>query len=522
NPLAQALLAAGWEVSGSDRYLDAGEDLEVLPKLRRAGVRLVPQDGSGVTAQTQAVVASTAIEADNPDLAAAARLGVPVVHRSVMLARLCEGKELIAVTGTSGKTTVTGMVGFLLEQLGDDPTVVNGGVVINWETDEAIGNVRLGRRWHRLPACEPEPSTATGKMPVPPGGCRWVLEADESDRSLLNFAPDWAIITNMSADHFPMDETIALFTAFAAKVKKGIVAPPAVWQGLRSEQALASRGMNGWSDEWMDERGTRDAGRGTAGEGRDGHQPMRPCALATPHLPLVPSATHPPIHPSIHPLLASLELSAAGCRFTYGGQEFHLPLLGRHNAENALLAVMLCERLGHPLDRIAAALGGFRGIRRRLDLAGTARAVTVIDDYAHNPAKLRAAWEAVAPYYARVLAVWRPHGFGPLAKMFDDLKALFADLGPHCERLYVLPVYYAGGTASAALTSADLVAALASAGVPAELVPDYDALIRRIAALARPGDVVLSMGARDPGLPALARRILAALAVPILDHLSPP
>jgi UDP-N-acetylmuramate--alanine ligase len=403
-------------VSGSDRYLDAGEDLEVLPKLRRAGVRLVPQDGSGVTAQTQAVVASTAIEADNPDLAAAARNGVPTVHRSVMLARLCEGKELIAVTGTSGKTTVTGMVGFLLEQLGDDPTVVNGGVVANWESADAIGNVRTGR------------------------SNLWAIEADESDRSLLNFAPHWAIITNMSADHFPLEETRSLFAAFAAKVKKGIVGPPN------------------------------------------------------------------------HPILHSLQLSAAGSRFTYTGQEFHLPLLGRHNAENALLAVMLCERLGHPLDRIAAALSGFRGIRRRLDVAGAARGVTVIDDYAHNPAKLRAAWEAVAPYYARVLAVWRPHGFGPLAKMFDDLKALFADLGTRCERLYILPVYNVGGTASATLTSADLVSALASAGAPAELVPDYDGLIRRIVGIARPGDVVLSMGARDPGLPALARRILAALA----------
>lgn len=429
NPLAQALLAAGWLVSGSDRYLDSGQDLAVLPKLQRAGVRLVPQDGSGVTPQTQAVVASTAIEGDNADLAAAARLGVPIVHRSVMLARLCEGKEVIAVTGTSGKTTVTGMVGFLLEQLGDDPTVVNGGVVVNWETADAIGNVRVGR--------------PTGKMPVPPGEGRWVIEADESDRSLLNFRPDWAIITNVSADHFPLDETRALFAAFAARVKKGIV------------------GRKGCRAPW---------------------RRLRP------------------------------ELSAEGSRFTYARQEFRLPLLGLHNAQNALQAVILCRRLGHRLDRIAAALARFRGIRRRLDVAGTAAGVTVIDDYAHNPAKIRAAWEAVAPYYARIIAVWRPHGFGPLAKMFGDLRDLFLDLGRRCERLYILPVYYVGGTATASVTSDDLVRALAQAGVPAELVPDYDELIRRIAARARPGDVVLSRGARDPDLPTLARRIVATLA----------
>ena len=419
NPLAQALLAAGWEVTGSDRYLDSGQDLAVIPKLQRAGVRFFPQDGSGVTPHTQAVVASTAIEPDNADLAAAARLAIPVVHRSVMLARLCEGRECIAITGTSGKTTVTGMAGFLLEQLGDDPTVVNGGVVANWETDTAIGNVRAGRSG------------------------RWVIEADESDRSLLNFHPDWAIITNISADHFPLDETRALFAAFAAQVKRGIVGregEPAPWRGLRPR------------------------------------------------------------------------LSADGSRFAYGGQEFHLPLLGAHNAENALQAIVLCERLGHRLDRIAAALAKFRGIRRRLDVAGTGGGVTVIDDYAHNPAKIRAAWEAVAPYYRRVLAVWRPHGFGPLSKMYGDLKALFTEMGRTCEALYLLPVYYVGGTATGSVTSEMLAKELAEAGAPVELAADYDDLVRRIAARARPGDVVLSMGARDPDLPALARRLVERLA----------
>jgi len=419
NALAQALLACGWQVSGSDRYLDAGQEVDVLPKLRRAGVRLVPQDGSGVTPGTAAVVASTAIEADNPDLAAASRLGVQVVHRAAMLARLCEGKRLIAVTGTSGKTTVTGMVGFLLEQLGDDPTVVNGGAVVNWESDAAIGNVRVGR------------------------SDLWVVEADESDRSCLNFHPDWAILTNVSADHFPLDETRELFAAFVSQVKKGVV-------GIEGEPA-----------PWRE---------------------IRP------------------------------ELSADGCRFDYKGQEFRVPLLGAHNAANALQAIVLCERLGHRLDAVAPALERFRGIRRRLEVAGTAGGVTVIDDYAHNPAKIRAAWQAVAPHYTRVLAAWRPHGFGPLAKMFDDLKALFIQMGRSCERLYLLPVYYAGGTATAAVTSDALAAELAAAGAPVELAADPDDLVRRVAARARPGDVVLSMGARDPGLPAMARRIVDAIS----------
>ena len=419
SPLAQALLAAGWDATGSDRYLDSGHEVAVIPKLRRAGVRFLPQDGSGITPGTHAVVVSTAIEDDNPDLAAARRHSVPVLHRSEMLATLLEGAECIAVTGTSGKTTVTGLVGYLLEQLGDDPTVVNGGIVANWETDERIGNFRAGR------------------------SRRWVIEADESDRSLMHYSPDWAIITNISSDHFPEAEARTLFGNFARRVRKGLVEPP------------------GDDEPWL----------------------------------------------SFQP-----ELSAAGLRFTHGGQEFRVPLLGRHNAENSLHAILLCEQLGHRLDRIAEALITFRGIRRRLDVAGTAGDVTVIDDYAHNPAKIRAAWQAVAPHCRRVIAVWRPHGFKPLREMFDAFNALFREMGEGGVELFILPVYYAGGTTEASVTSDMLVAELTAAGVPIELAADYDDLIRRIVSCARPGDLVLSMGARDPELPALARRLVEAIS----------
>jgi len=412
NPLAQALRTAGWDVSGSDRYLDTGQELAVIPKLRRAGVRLVAQDGSGVDAGLDAVVVSTAIEDDNADLAAAGRCGAPVVHRAEMLARLCRGRECVAIAGTCGKTTVTGMVGHILTELGDDPTVVNGGVVVNWETDDVVGNVRAGRSG------------------------RWVIEADESDRSLLRYTPDWAVITNESADHFPLAETQALFDTFASRVRHDVL--------------------------------------------RGG----------------VPAGFEP-------------QLSAAGCSFEHKGVQFRLPLLGRHNAENALQAALLCERLGHRLEASAGALTTFRGIRRRLDAAAF-EPVAVLDDYGHNTAKIRAAWQAVAPHYERVFAIWRPHGFGPLAAMYDALRALFTEMIAGGVQLTLLPVYYAGGTTNPTKTSDDLVGDLASPN--AVLAPDYGAVVQDIAARARPGDVVLVMGARDPDLPLLARRIAEAIA----------
>lgn len=420
--LAQVLLAQGCRVSGSDRYLDAGRALDVLEKLRAAGVQLRAQDGNGVTEGLTGLVVSSAIEADNPDIAAARRLRVPILHRAECLAQWANAKScLIAVTGTAGKTTVTGMIGWALAQMGADPTVVNGGALLNWVDPRQIGNVRVGR------------------------SDVWVVEVDESDRSLLRFHPDWAVITNMSKDHFELSEVRHLFKAFAGQVKRGVV------------------GCYG------------------AATDEDTIKGFKP------------------------------DLSAEGIRFKYRGVDFKLPLLGRHNAENALQAVMLCERLGYALADISRALVRFGGIQRRLERLGVGRGVTVIDDYAHNPAKIGAAWDAVAPYYRRVLAVWRPHGFAPLALMLGELVHAFCARTRPADMVFILPVYFAGGTAQRTVTADTLVNALRERGVCAELAATYEDLLARLKATVQAGDGVLWMGARDPDLGVFARRFVAEL-----------
>jgi UDP-N-acetylmuramate--alanine ligase len=416
--VAQALQAQGCDVSGSDRYCDQGEELEVVGKLRNAGIRFFPQDGSGLTRQTRGLVVSTAIEKDNAEILAAQRLGVPVIHRAEMLGKLVADKSCVAVTGTSGKSTVTGMVGWILDQLGADPTVVNGAVVLNWRSDKTVGNVRFGR------------------------SDVWVIEADESDRSLMQYHPDWAVITNASIDHFGYEETVELFRSFTRQVKKGMVS------------AFDNPGFF------------------------EGFAPT---------------------------------LSASGSVFVEQGIEFSVPLPGRHNAENALHAVRLCEKLGFDLRKIAEALATFHGIHRRLEKVGTARGVTVIDDYGHNPAKIRAAWQAVAPYSRRVLAVWRPHGFKPLAVMMDELVQVISGFCRPDDRFYVLPVYDAGGTADRSIRSEMLVEKLKTLKIPADYAADPEAMVATLAAAARSGDVILTMGARDPALPALARKMLARI-----------
>jgi len=419
--LAQVFLAQGCAVSGCDRAADAGERLPVLDKLRAAGVRLHPQDGSGIAPSTRGVVLSTAIENDNPELVQARALGIPVLHRAEALAALAEGHTTVAVTGTSGKSTVTGMTGWILETLDADPFVVNGAPVINWRDDRRIGNVR--------------PSAG-------PDGL-WLLEADESDRSLLRFKPDRALITNISRDHFDVEETRRLFEQFAAGVPHGVVDMAAEADAVR--------------------------------------------ALA-------------------------VTQTAAGSRFEYRGQAFEIRQPGRHNAENALCAVRLCETLGLPLPDVASALRGFAGIERRLERIGAAGGITVVDDYAHNPAKIRASWQALAERHGRIVAVWRPHGYGPLRALMGELAAVFSRIVRPDDRLFLLPVYDAGGTADRGVHAGLLADALAARGCPAVAIPDdVGTAAARLADNARPGDAVLVMGARDPALPVLAQRVLARL-----------
>jgi len=416
--LAQVLQAQGKVVSGSDRCCDTGPDPDVVRKLRAGGIRLHPQDGSGVTENTCGLVVSSAIEGDNADIAAAKALQVPVMHRSEILAGLVDGRRCVAVTGTSGKSTVTGMIGWMLEQAGADPVVVNGGVLLNWSNGNVVGNARCGL------------------------SDIWVIEADESDRSLLRFRPEWAVITNVSKDHFELQETVELFQAFSGQAKRGCIS------ALDCPRFLQQ---------------------------------------------------------------ADIATVSGESTFVYKGTEVRLKLPGKHNAENALYALALCEHLDFDLELLVPALAEFKGIQRRHETIGIARGVKVVDDYAHNPAKIRAAWEAMAPCHKRVHAVWRPHGFGPLAAMMPDLTQVFANLAGGGDRIYILPVYDAGGTADRGVNSDALVHELNALNAGAVAIKDPGELPRMISGTARLGDVVLLMGARDPGLPSLARAILSSL-----------
>lgn len=422
--LAQALRWTHDRVTGSDRFFDQGAALPIFDALRAAGVEIVPQDGSAVGAQTQAVVYSTAIEGDNPDFEAARKQGVALKHRAAVLAELARGRTVLAVAGTAGKTTTTGMLGWTLEQVGADPTVVNGGALVDWADAAHVGNVRRGG-----------------------ADAPWVVEVDESDRSLLNFFPEWSILTNISQDHFTLAEVQDLFRAYARQVNAGLV-----------------------------------CGAGVAGV--LGPQSARVVEAAT-------------------------ESFRAGEGFAveWRGQQLAVRQPGAHNALNALMAAELCAQLGHAPEKIAEALSRFGGIQRRLERVDAGGPVRVVDDYGHNPAKLAAAWSAVSELDGRVLGVWRPHGFGPLRAMLEPLADAFAAVCRPGDRLWLLPVYDAGGTADRSMDSDALVSTLKARGVTVELASNYEALGAELARETRPGDTILVMGARDPRLPVFAREM---------------
>ena len=412
--LAQAYLDAGHAVSGADRSLRAdGSRTPVLDALAAEGVRLFPDDGSGIDAGTERLVVSTAIEDTNPDLMAARARGIPVVHRAAALSELLSGRKLVAVAGTCGKSTVTAILGHVLVECGFDPVVVNGAQIAGWDANGArVGSVRKG------------------------AGEYAVAEVDESDKSLTAFSPYAAIITNASADHYSKEEMDAVFDAFIRDVPGPII------------------------------------------DGRDSSGKRYPS------------------------------------RFAQGVEEAigAFPMPGAHNRANARLALAMACALGADLAQAAAALTTFPGVERRLQRVGFVlcgdRQVAVYDDYAHNPEKLHAMWTTLAEAYPRgVAAVWRPHGYGPLRKMLEPLAAAFRDVMRPQDALVLLPVYDAGGTADRSVNSDAIAARLADAPGEVSLVNDLKEAEAYLRARADACGAIVTAGARDPGLPVLARRL---------------
>ncbi len=457
--LAQILVARGAKVSGSDRYYDHGVNTAFFNKLTALGISIFKQDGSGVeggvdkgvlsligpapnqkskienrksitslTGVTRLViVVSTAIEEDNPDIKKAKALNIPISKRAELLAEIFNTtKTGIAITGTSGKTTTTALTGFILHQLGLNPTIINGGVMLNFCDGNWTGNAVNG---------------SLGLM---------VIEADESDGSCLCYNPAIGVITNIHLDHKPLVELEVIFNKFAGNVRETLVlnADCPRCANLKGHQAITF-GIEKKADIFPKE----------------------------------------------------LKLLPEGAHFVIEGSAFYLPLPGIHNVYNALAAIAVATASGIKIDCIPAVLSKFKGIKRRLQLIGEENGIKVIDDYAHNPDKIRATLATLKKQFPRLMAIFQPHGFGPTRLLKDGFIQVFKEELRKQDILFMPEIYYVGGTVAKDISSQDIIIPLQKQGIQAYYFREREEIINAVVKIIQPGDGILVMGARDETLP---------------------
>ena len=434
--LAQYCLWSGCMVTGSDRLEHDLSTRSIAQKLKALGCLLFSQNGEGITEETSAIVVSSAIEESNPDIIKARSLHKMILHRSDILARIVSLKKTIAVAGTSGKSTVTALIFHMLEQCNCKPSLLCGANLHSLIQRGFIGNAWFG------------------------SSDLLVIEADESDGSLVKYHPYITLLLNLSKDHKPIDSIQPLF--------KTIIENSCISIKNSDDPNLQS-------------------------------------------LPTTHTFGLPKENASYYP--DSYHLQRLHIELTRKTHNFSFPYPGMHSIYNVLAALSVCENLTEDYSALITAVNNFSGTQRRFDRITTNKNITVIDDFAHNPEKIAAILQSVKTMSERIHALFQPHGFGPTRFFFDELVDTFSKTLRTTDFLYILPIYYAGGTVSATVSSEDIAKALNSkckAGVsaPSARLDAIPLILQKV----QPGDIVLSMGARDPSLPDFAKQIADSIS----------
>ena len=452
--LAQLFNWMGFSVSGSDRALNNPENKELFEKLTAQGITLFVQDGSYIDeVRPDVLVYSTAVEEGNPDFTAGA--GLPRFHRAEALACLCskfKDKTSIGVTGSCGKTSVTAWIAETFDRLSLDPVVLNGGVINSFNDKEYSGNFKPG------------------------DGDYFIFEADESDKSLVAFEPDYSIVLNIGTDHYSKKELIEVFEQFLRNTKKGAVIEEKVYK-LLSPDSYKHLDIVVFSDKekmskkkkiWQLKSYSVDDGKAKAVCIKD-----------------------------------DLEI------------EMDLPVFGFHNAVNALSIFALTYLLGleNSFHDIIKAVESFNGVHRRFEYVGETQTGSVIyDDYAHNVEKIASAIQTAQEIVpGNVFAVFQPHGFTPLKFMREELFPALEKVLYRNDKFIFMPVYYAGGTSSFSPKSSEV---CEEYDIKSYVNGRYYHFDSREAAEGylksetESSDIILIMGARDGSLSIWAKEMI--------------
>ncbi|MFC0772494.1 UDP-N-acetylmuramate--L-alanine ligase [Terrimonas alba] len=434
--IAQYLKGIGKDVSGSDRFFIAGERNETKEKLEAEGIACFPQNGEGITAHTDLIVVSTAVEDTVGEVKKAKQLNIPIIKRSELLALIAASKKTIAVGGTSGKSTTSAMLFDILEFAGLQPSIISGAGLVSIIRQGKIGNAKVGK------------------------GEWLVIEADESDGSIVQYKPEIGLLLNVEKDHKEMDVLMNVFSVFKSNSNKFIVNQSHPQSRQLSQQII--------QDFSLDEN---KAGF-TASNFRQ------------------------------HGLAVSFQVNDV---------DFTLNLVGKHNMENALAATTVAAQLGVPLQTCAAALKNYEGIYRRHQVLGNKKGVWVIDDFAHNPVKCAAAIQACQPIAPKVIAWFQPHGYGPTKFLRNDFVEEIAKVLRDEDEIWMSEIFYAGGTAVKDISANDLINDLKAKGKKSFFVEDRSDFVNAVQSHLTSDCVLLLMGARDPSLEQFARTVWSQL-----------
>ena len=424
--IGQLLLERGIAVSGSDLRPSV-----LIDRLVAMGATVAyGHDAANVPAESRLVVTTAAAADDNPELAEARRRGLPVLLRAEMVAKLMEGKRVVAVAGAHGKTTTSSLIALILVKAGREPMYLLGG-----ESRDLGGHAAWGH------------------------GDICVVEADEYKRAFHEYTPDIAVITNVEPDHLDYYGTAEAyseaFVQFGKRVSEG---------GL----ILAC----------ADDPGARYVSDVL------GDDPMRHETYG--------------IEGVRYWMAKNITLTADGVSFdvTRGGRSvgtLHGPVPGEHFVRNALAACAVALSLEVPFNVIADAVASFEGARRRFETVGEAGGVLVMDDYAHHPTEVRATIAAALRAFPerRVIGIYQPHTYSRISYLWDEWLTCWKGLSA----LVVLETYAAREAPLPGRSAADLAAAIT--GVETVYAKDFDDAAAKAKALARPGDVVFTIGAGD-------------------------
>ena len=431
--IAQYLQGIGKAVSGSDRYFIAGEPNETKEKLEARGINCYLQNGDGIDGKTDLVVVSTAVEETVMEVQKARQLNIPIIKRSELLALIAGSKRTIAVGGTSGKSTTSAMLFDILEHAGMQPSIISGAGLISIIKDGKIGNAKVGK------------------------GEWLVIEADESDGSIVQYHAEIGLLLNIDKDHKDIDVLMDMFTTFKNNSASFIV--------NRSHPLAAQLSTEAVNDFAV------DAATGAGFVASDFSQ------------------------------------EGLAIDFNISGTAFHLNSIGRHNMENALAAVAVASRLGVPLKICAEAIATYEGIYRRHQVLGKKDGVLLIDDYAHNPVKCATSIQACQPIASKVIAWFQPHGYGPTKFLRKDFAEEISKVLRPQDEIWMSEIFYAGGTTVKDISAGDLINDLKEKGVNAFYAADRNDLVKALRPHFTNECVLLLMGARDPSLEQFAKQV---------------